>query len=127
MDPITGASNAVDKAATLGPEVFLAVAVILFCGGALWLMITNSAKHERIFIDALANNTKALDSLAPILSSICKDLNDHDSSTSVAVNEIHQIKPTVERIDARTLAMDNKIDKLLWTGEKQGRVNADSK
>ncbi len=127
MDPITGTSKAIDKAATLGPEVFLAVVVVAFSGGMLWLMVANSARHERVFIDALANNTMALDSLAPILSSICKDLNDHDSSTSVAVNEIHQIKPTVERIDARTLAMDNKIDKLLWTGERRGRVNVDDK
>lgn len=118
MDPVTGASNAVDKAATLGPEVFLAVIVVAFCGGVLWLIMVNASKHESAYVDALANNTKALDGLAPILESICKDIDDHDASTSSAVGEIHQLKPIVERVDARTAAMDSKIDKLLWKGEK---------
>jgi len=119
MDPITGASNAVDKAADLGPEVFLAVVVVVFCGGMMWLMMVNAAKHESVYIDALANNTRALDGLAPILASIYKDLGEHDHNTAGAVGEIHQLKPVVERIDARTAAMDSKMDKLLWKGEKR--------
>lgn len=118
MDPVTGASNALNDAATLGPDVFLVVIILIFAAGMIWLIIGMLNKREGVFIDVVANNTKALDSLAPILASICRDLDDHDANTAIAVGEIHQLKPTVERIDARTLAIDSKVDRLLWHGEK---------
>lgn len=107
MDPVTGATHTIDQAAALGPEVFLAVIVMLFAGLVIYL-----------FSSVVSNNTKALEALAPVVHGVCNDLNDHDRRTSVAVDEIHQMRPVIDRVEARTVEIDGKVTRLLWKGEK---------
>lgn len=117
-DPIAGGTDVLRTAAQFGPEMFLSVAILLFVGVLLWLVLTMQGKRESIFVDLIANNTRAVESLAASLRVICTDLQRHDAKTNGAVDTVHAMKPAVDRIDARTETMNSKVDKLMGRDEK---------
>lgn len=103
MDPTGPVNNAIDHAATFGPEVFLAIAVMLFCGGVLYLVL-----------NVVRENTRAITALTATEEKSCDALKDHDNRTGVAVQAIQQMLPILIAVNDRQIVMHDKLEKLLW-------------
>ena len=120
MEPVIDAgTNTIDKAAQFGPEVFLAVVVIILFSAFMYLLITQGNKREeRTLLQrqkddemnraVVANNTKALLEVVHMVAKTCGEIEDHEKSTVAARQDVHDNKQFLGRIDTRTEVINER-------------------
>ena len=92
-------THALDQAAVWGPEIFLAVLILLLGAGFLYIF----GKQMFAVID---NNTRALMSVSAMVAKNCEAVEDHESNTKTS-------RDTVNRIDRTTTDTNDRI-KDMW-------------
>lgn len=121
MEPITEAgTHTIDQAAQFGPEVFLAVVVIILFSGFMYLLITQAnRREERMAVAALrseeqnravvGNNTAALQEVVHLVAKTCSEIEQHESSTKDSRTEVHDMAERTKLLPG----MDSKLDTLV--------------
>ena len=109
MEPVIDAgTNTIDKAAQFGPEVFLAVVVIILFSAFMYLLITQGNKREERMAQVVDNNSRALLEVAHMVSKTCSEIEDHEKSTVAARQDVHDNKQMLGRIDTRTEVINER-------------------
>ena len=98
LDPTT----TLDTAAQWGPEIFLAVLVLLLFASFLFLF----GKQMFAVID---NNTRALLEVAHMVAKTCDEIEEHEANTVRARTELHDMAERTRLLPN----MDRKLDRLV--------------